>query len=556
MKKSIYSLFLGVFFTLALSKLGYAQDVNDVAENVVSSTASLPGLIAALSYLSGLVIGVVAIFKIIDHVNNPTQTALSVPVIRILLAGALFGLPIFAEAALATLQPNAQTAGNVFFDPQDDSATVLTWFAGIAGMATMLTTIGTNFNSLLFRILLAIDDLPGLVAAVAYLLGLVILVSALYKTRDHVENPSQVHLKDAVIRYLTAGALFALPTIFQAMYVTITGGGLGIGGTVSAIITGVSFFYSSEANSAQCGTAFLGVFGAFLGGGTVGSLICNTMVNTIYLPIFFNSIAYLLGLVFGFWGIIKIRDHVIEPSKVALHEGISRLIAGGCFFALPFVISVVLSSIIDPILYGFGTAFSNTGFYDGGVALTCGATNSLDQAMGCFMQDILGPAHVALNFFGYIAGTIFIMIGISRLIKSAQEGPKGPGGIGTFSTFLIGGLLMSSSIIMRAFSSSIFNNPITDSTATLQFTGGMAASETAATYHVINAVLQFLIVLGLISFVRGLFILRDVAEGKGNASTMAGMTHLIGGALAVNMGPLLNAIQQTLGITAFGVTFS
>ena len=171
------------------------------------------------------------------------------------------------------------------------------------------------------------------------------------------------------------------------------------------------------------------------------------------------------------------------------------------------------------------------------------------------MQDILGPTHIALNFFSYVAGMIFIMIGISRLIKSSQEGARGPGGIGTFGTFVVGGLLLSATTILRAFSSSLFGSPITYTYATLNYTAGMTKVETDALYNVIAAVLQFLIVLGMISFVRGMFIMRDVAEGSSNASTMSGVTHLIGGALAVNMGPFLNAIQETLGITAFGVSF-
>ena len=36
---------------------------------------------------------------------------------------------------------------------------------------------------------------------------------------------------------------------------------------------------------------------------------------------------------------------------------------------------------------------------------------------------------------------------------------------------------------------------------------------------------------------------------------MSAITHLVGGALAVNLGPLLNAVQTTLGITDYGITF-
>ena len=73
---------------------------------------------------------------------------------------------------------------------------------------------------------------------------------------------------------------------------------------------------------------------------------------------------------------------------------------------------------------------------------------------------------------------------------------------------------------------------------------------------VISAVIKFMIIIGLVSFVRGIFIVRDVAEGNQQASLMAGVTHMVGGALAVNMGPLINAVQQTLGIAEYGVNFT
>ena len=50
--------------------------------------------------------------------------------------------------------------------------------------------------------------------------------------------------------------------------------------------------------------------------------------------------------------------------------------------------------------------------------------------------------------------------------------------------------------------------------------------------------------------------MRGVAEGSQQASVMSGVTHLIAGALAVNLGPLLNAVQVTLGITGYGIAFT
>ncbi|MCK5374328.1 MAG: hypothetical protein KAJ40_03505, partial [Alphaproteobacteria bacterium] len=66
MKKNLFSLLLGVFFLLINSKLGCAQEINDIGSSIVESTKSLPGLVSAFAYMAGLLVAVSAIFKAID----------------------------------------------------------------------------------------------------------------------------------------------------------------------------------------------------------------------------------------------------------------------------------------------------------------------------------------------------------------------------------------------------------------------------------------------------------------------------------------------------------
>lgn len=76
---------------------------SDVAENITNSIAALPGLLTALSYMFGILLGVLGIMKIKDHVENPSQTPLKDGAIRLLAGGALFGLPIIYEAMYNTI---------------------------------------------------------------------------------------------------------------------------------------------------------------------------------------------------------------------------------------------------------------------------------------------------------------------------------------------------------------------------------------------------------------------------------------------------------------------
>lgn len=553
---------------------GGNTEVNDLARNAIEATNQLPGLIAGLAYLLGVLLGVLGILKFKESVDigsnqaGQATAALRAGVIRLLAAGALFALPIIYEALDVTISGGTNTLD---FDNDAIMNDVSNLFGSLAAIVPTM-----NLNNILANIIDAIDKLPTLIAAVAYLLGLMITVAGILKIRDHVESPEQTPLKDGVIRLIVAGALFALPSVYNAMFTTVGGDGLGILGNVTSVFAGISFFFSGYGqNICTPGAGVLGALG--IGTVTTGELLCDIILHTGFIPAFLSAIAYLIGLVFGLWGIFKIRDHVLNPQQTGIWEGVSRFIAGGLFFALPIIVEVARNTFVPGALMPFSaapvTGYNVTGdpgggglggalggllgalgglFGGGGGA--CGA--GLDGMLACFMADIMGPLHVVLNFFSFVAGMILLMVGTSRLIKSAQDGARGPGGLGTIMTFAVGAALISYNEIVRAFSTTFTGSATTNTYAYMEYTDGMSGDEVVAAHIVITSIIQFMILVGLISFVRGLFIVRSVAEGNQQASIMAGMTHLIGGALAINLGPLMNAVQGSLGIADFGISFS
>lgn len=84
---------------------------SNIAENITGSVSSLPGLLSALSYLLGLVLGVLGIIKIKDHVENPQNAKLADGAIRLAAGGALFALPIIFEAMFNTVGDTSQNVG-------------------------------------------------------------------------------------------------------------------------------------------------------------------------------------------------------------------------------------------------------------------------------------------------------------------------------------------------------------------------------------------------------------------------------------------------------------
>ena len=553
-----------IIFSVGSGSPALAQEVDDIAKNIVSGSKDFPALIAAISYGLGLLLGVLGVLKLKDHVENPTQTPLRSGIIRLLAGGALFALPMIYEAAANTIGLNALS-----FDNDSIANDISAFLGNLSGI------LGVNLNAVLDSIRNSIDEIPGLISALAYILGLVIGVQAILKLKDHVENPDQTGLKEPVIRFLVAGALFSIPTIYNAMFDAVGGNGLGIIGSITSAFGAAGFFFSSYAQNA-C-NPIGAVTGLIPGGGaSLGQTICGIVTHAGAFPAFLSACGYIIGLVLGLWGIFKIRDHVLNPQQTPVSEGVMRLLAGGAFFALPVIVEVARNTLGTGFLSAASMApISFAGYNNGGggsifatilsflgLGGGCGGGGplGLDGLLVCAMGDLMGPIHVVLNFFAFCAGMIFLMIGISRLIKSAQEGARGPGGIGTIMTFLTGGALISYNELMRAFSTTFAGSPMTATFATMDYSpcagGGLACAEANAAHATISAVLQFVIIVGLVSFVRGIFIIRGVAEGNQQASIMAGVTHLVGGAVAVNLGPILNAVQTTLGLTGFGISFT
>lgn len=314
-------------------------------------------------------------------------------------------------------------------------------------------------------------------------------------------------------------------------------------GAVSGVINGVV---------AGINTAINGMFAAIFGtgtqcatSGTIGSVICNFVASVETIPGLVTALAYFMGLILAISALLKLKDHVLDPNRTPLSDSMKRFLAGGALFSLP-VITEAVQSLVD---------FDTTTIAVTGYAGKVSGSGGLDTMMVALFRDIYAPMMGLLFSFGYFAGLVLVVFGIMRIMKTAQDGPRGPAGFGTIMMFVVAGVLFSSATIMQAFSVSLFGTSSIATYAVLSTTSGSAVVDDHI-LAVISTVLVFMTIVGWISFIRGFFILRDVAEGNGQASLMVSLTHMFGGALAVNLGPLMNMVQSTFGLTSFGVNFT
>ena len=102
-KKTIQVTALMAVLMLATAGDAHANNFGNIAQNIVLSIQSLPGLLSGIAYMFGILLGVLGILKIKDHVENPGQVALKDGAIRLAAGGGLFALPIVYDAMLNTI---------------------------------------------------------------------------------------------------------------------------------------------------------------------------------------------------------------------------------------------------------------------------------------------------------------------------------------------------------------------------------------------------------------------------------------------------------------------
>jgi hypothetical protein len=64
------------------------------------------------------------------------------------------------------------------------------------------------------------------------------------------------------------------------------------------------------------------------------------------LPGLVSAICYMMGLLFAVLGMLKIKDHVENPSQTQLKDGAIRLAVGGGLFAIP-IVSAAMQDLIN-----------------------------------------------------------------------------------------------------------------------------------------------------------------------------------------------------------------
>ena len=224
-----------------------------------------------------------------------------------------------------------------------------------------------DFSTLFVKIANSFSGAPGLIAAAAYVTGVLLAVSAIIKLKQHFDDPNNTPLREVMARAAIAGSLFALPYVASVAAATIgyTTGGPGVvsmtlgnsgsfGGMVAGWVSntfGVNACDTSRAlNVLNAGLSGInnndgmvdkildgltGAAGSYLSGGTLGQVVCYASHAFAALPGLIASAMYIAGLFLIFWSLLQLRDHLIQPDKAPISQPLKKILVAGAFFAFP-----------------------------------------------------------------------------------------------------------------------------------------------------------------------------------------------------------------------------
>lgn len=179
-----------------------------------------------------------------------------------------------------------------------------------------------------------------------------------------------------------------------------------------------------------------------------------------------------------------------------------------------------------------------------------GAVNMDDMPSAAQMFENFSDASLALMDLVvgvcFVMGIIVTIIGLMKFKESAEgrmklSTPLGLVGVGCMMIIMPGMINMATETLSLGANTgkSILSEGRIENGAAAQMAGA------------IKGILLFVKLIGHIAFFRGLLILRDVSNGSQGASVGRALTHLLGGAAAINIDITASMLGATFGIPLF-----
>ncbi|MDR3423520.1 MAG: hypothetical protein P4M13_00365 [Alphaproteobacteria bacterium] len=270
---------------------------------------------------------------------------------------------------------------------------------------------------------------------------------------------------------------------------------------------------------------------------TLGGIFCTIYPNVKPFGMLFAWIAYGAGAVFVVQGIHHLRLHTDNASNNPLHRALMLWFGAACLMALPDFIGTIVGSLYTQQTAGGTLACTGGSSGNGGAGL--------DGMMTGFISNIKDPLISIISLIAILCGLYMIVRGLMKASKYGFD-PKTNSIHSVLTHIGFGALLMTIGDNLNMMMTSVFGTSSVTSAIDWTTVGSMGASQSFS--DAINAGLEFVQIIGAIAFVRGWLILKKVVEGGGGNVTLAqGLTHILGGVVAINIFAFLKVMDATFG---------
>lgn len=274
---------------------------------------------------------------------------------------------------------------------------------------------------------------------------------------------------------------------------------------------------------------------------TFGQLLCNArLVGSGYSRVL-GAAAYIIGLFLIVRGVFLAKRHAENPNDSQVTKAVAHMFGGGAVASLPAAAGVLQRSI-----FGAGSGAGSFGCTPGAV----GAATALDVMMQNFVRNIYAPMFSLLSVLSVVIGVTFIVKGLLRGAKTGTN-PQAADPKVIITNLVVGAVLISMASALPSVLRTLFGTGVGVSNVT-SYTGiqwsslvGSGVDVTAAN-NTTRALLAFIQIIGGISFLRGWLLVKTAMEG-GQATVPQGITHIVGGAMAINIDLMINLLDDTFG---------
>ena len=176
---------------------------------------------------------------------------------------------------------------------------------------------------------------------------------------------------------------------------------------------------------------------------------------------------------------------------------------------------------------------------------------SLADMLVSLVRDIDEPLRIGISVVCYLLALGLFAQGCLRLLR-VSNGFQGPPGMGTALCFVGCVVLVTLPSWIVGGELTLFGGRTGGVGATLGYGAGGDASD--AMNELLKAVFIIVGLVGLIAFIRGVFVLRAAADGRPGASAGGAAVMMFGGLLAWHIVPVIGALQNSLGIKVLEIS--